>query len=92
MKTIEINKICQSCGMPINKDPNEGGTNADKSKSQLYCSYCYADGQFLDEGITIQEKIDKNVKLASASHHIPEVEARQIAEQLLPNLKRWKEL
>jgi hypothetical protein len=24
-----MNKICQSCGMPMRKDPEGGGTNAD---------------------------------------------------------------
>ncbi len=40
------NKICQSCGMPMNKDPQGGGTNSDASKNTTYCSYCYQDGQF----------------------------------------------
>ena len=26
-------KICQSCGMPLDKDPNKGGTNSDGSKN-----------------------------------------------------------
>ena len=40
-------KFCQSCMMPLNKDPNHGGTEADGSKSQKYCSLCYRDGAFL---------------------------------------------
>lgn len=39
-------KNCQSCGMPLKKDPTGGGTNADGSRSQMYCSYCYENGQF----------------------------------------------
>ncbi|BDC97794.1 zinc ribbon domain-containing protein [Persicobacter psychrovividus] len=41
---------CQSCGMPLSKDPQGGGTNADGSKSEEFCSHCYVDGQFLFEG------------------------------------------
>jgi hypothetical protein len=44
------NKFCQSCGMPLKKDPNQGGTNADGSKNIKYCSYCYVDGAFTYEG------------------------------------------
>ena len=34
-------KICQSCGMPI--DDSTFGKEADGSKNQDYCHYCYAD-------------------------------------------------
>jgi hypothetical protein len=40
------NKNCQSCGMPLSKDEKGGGTNADGSKSVLYCSYCFNKGEF----------------------------------------------
>ncbi|MEI6141388.1 MAG: zinc ribbon domain-containing protein [Mariniphaga sp.] len=82
--------ICQSCGMPLDKDPKQGGTNADQSKSIQYCSFCYQDGKFTDEGITLQEKIDKNVRIAVARLNIPEEKARQLAESILPFLGRWK--
>ena len=41
-----MNKFCQSCGMPMKKDPENGGTNADGSKSPEYCSYCFRNGAF----------------------------------------------
>lgn len=44
------NTICQSCGMPLKKDPNGGSTNADGSKNDKYCSYCYDKGKFTWEG------------------------------------------
>ncbi len=84
------NQICQSCGMPLDKDPNQGGTNADQSLSDTYCSFCFKDGKFIDEGISLQEKIDKNIQLAVSIMHIPESQARAMAEQVLPSLKRWK--
>ena len=82
--------ICQSCGMPLDKDPNKGGINADNSKSQKYCSFCYHDGKFLDEGITLQEKIEKNIQIAVSRMGIPENKAREMAESILPGLERWK--
>lgn len=83
-------QICQSCGMPLDKDPNNGGTNADNSISSKYCSFCFKDGKFLDEGISLQEKIDKNIQIAVSRMGIPESKARELAESLLPNLERWK--
>jgi hypothetical protein len=84
------NKICQSCGMPLEKDPQKGGTNADKSISDKYCSFCYSDGKFYDEGITLNEKIEKNIQIAVSRLGISESQARQNAERLLPALERWK--
>ncbi|MDO9137153.1 MAG: zinc ribbon domain-containing protein [Lutibacter sp.] len=82
-------KICQSCGMPLDKDPKKGGTNADKSNSEHYCSFCFQNGKFTDEGITLKEKIEKNIQIAVAMG-FTEDKARQMAETILPNLKRWK--
>ena len=51
IKTIimgKFDKFCQSCGMPMEKDPEKGGTNADGSKAVKYCSYCYQAGSFKD--------------------------------------------
>jgi len=42
----KFDKFCQSCGMPLDQDPGQGGTNADGSKSLKYCSYCYENGAF----------------------------------------------
>ena len=83
-------KICQSCGMPLDKDPNKGGTNSDGSKSDKYCSFCFQNGKFTDEGISLKEKIEKNIQIAISRMNIPENEARKMAESLLPNLERWK--
>lgn len=46
----KANKFCQSCGMPIKKDPNLGGTNSDGTKNSDYCSYCYQLGKFTFHG------------------------------------------
>jgi len=44
-----MNNICQGCGMPLNKDPQQGGTNSNGSKSEIFCSLCYKDGEFIDD-------------------------------------------
>ncbi len=48
------NKFCQSCAMPMSKDPGHGGTEADGSKSDLYCSYCYQGGEFTFKGTAVE--------------------------------------
>ena len=44
----KFDKFCQSCGMPMEMDPDKGGTNADGSKAFEYCSLCYQGGSFKD--------------------------------------------
>jgi hypothetical protein len=51
----KIYKNCQSCGMPLKKDEKGGGTNANGSKSAMYCSYCYELGKFTWPDITVTE-------------------------------------
>lgn len=48
-------KFCQSCGMPMKKDPKGGGSNADGSKNIKYCSYCYEDGEFTQKDLSLEE-------------------------------------
>lgn len=48
-------KNCQSCGMPMKRDEQGGGTNADGSRSSTYCSHCYAEGSFVQSEITLAQ-------------------------------------
>ena len=48
-------KNCQSCGMPMRRDEKGGGTNADGTKSAMYCSHCYAFGKFTLPHITAEQ-------------------------------------
>lgn len=80
--------MCQSCGTPLRKDADYG-TERDGSRSDEYCFHCYLDGRFLDEGITLQEKIEKNVRFG-VQMGIPEEMARHMCDTILPALKRWR--
>ena len=46
---------CQSCAMPMAKDPGFGGTDLDGSRSATYCSYCYQEGAFTQSGFTAED-------------------------------------
>lgn len=46
---------CQSCGMPMRKDAKGGGTNADGSMNEIYCSHCWDGGRFTRPDITVGE-------------------------------------
>jgi len=74
--------------MPMTKAA-DFGTNADGSKNKEYCKFCYEKGKFTDEGITIEEKIAKNVEIATKMGW-PEDKAREMANNIIPKLKRWK--
>ncbi len=80
--------ICQSCGMPMEKD-EYFGTSKDGSKSKEYCKFCFNKGKFIDEGITMKEKIEKNIKIAKEMG-MDEKKARKMAEMTIPKLKRWR--
>lgn len=44
--------------MPLDKDPNKGGTNADGSISEKYCSMCYRKGAFTNPEMTAKQMQD----------------------------------
>ncbi|MFC1786916.1 zinc ribbon domain-containing protein [Halobacteriota archaeon] len=80
--------ICQSCGIPIiNKE--DFGTNSDGSKNAEYCQFCYKEGKYTDEGITMEQKIEKNIEIAKKMG-MPEEQAKEIANSIIPKLKRWQ--
>ncbi len=51
-------KNCQSCSMPFKRDAKGGGTNADGSKSTMYCSHCYEQGKFVQPDLTVGQMQD----------------------------------
>lgn len=81
--------FCQSCAMPM-ETPEMFGTNADGSRSEEYCTYCFQNGAFTDPDVTMQEMIDTCVSFMVRDNIMPEAEAREMMTQYLPALKRWK--
>ena len=48
MENFENQKFCQSCAMPM-ADDELYGTNADGTKNEDYCIYCFKDGEFTSD-------------------------------------------
>ena len=84
----QIFKNCQSCGMPLKRDPQGGGTNSDGSKSTKYCSYCYQNGAFTAPNITVKE-MQALVKSKLKKMGLPGFVAWFFTLNI-PNLARWK--
>jgi len=80
-------KNCQSCGMPLKKDPQHGGTNADGSKSNMYCSYCYKDDRFTQPNMTAPQ-MQEFVKGKMKEMGFPGFLAGMFTKGI-PRLKRW---
>ena len=79
---------CQSCGMPLSKDPLGGGTNADGTRTTEYCSHCYQKGAFMQPDITAAE-MQTLVEGKLRSMHFPGFLARRFAKEV-PTLRRWR--
>jgi hypothetical protein len=79
---------CQSCGMPMSRDAGGGGTNADGSKSTMYCSNCWADGKFALPDITV-EQMQGRVRQKLRDFGIPGLLGWFFARKV-PKLARWK--
>ena len=87
METIKTSKFCQSCGMPMKKDPMHGGLNKDGSKNHDYCSYCYVDGEFTFKGTAKEMQDfckDKMVEMGSSKF------SAWLFTRNIPRLARWR--
>ena len=85
-------KFCQSCGMPLTEDVL--GTNADGSKNEDYCMYCYRDGKFLQD-CTMEEMIEHCSQFVDeVNKQMPKPmtkeEYKQMMHSFFPMLKRWR--
>ena len=82
-------KFCQSCGMPLKKDKQGGGSNADGSKSLIYCSHCYGNGEFTRPDFTarqMQELVKGKMKeMGIPGFLVP------FFTMGIPKLERWRQ-
>ena len=85
-KGTRMDKICQSCSMPIDKEELYG-TNADGSKNDDYCIYCFKDGQFTDGIDNLDDYIEYSLQFAQQAG-MTEEQMREHCKKVLPTLKR----
>lgn len=86
METLKKYKFCQSCGMPLSKDPEKGGSNLDGGKNNMYCSYCFVKGEFTFNGTAkeMQTFCKEKMMEMGSSRLLAWLFTRSI-----PKLKRW---
>lgn len=75
--------------MPFSKDPQNGGSNKDGSKSELYCSLCYQKGKFTGDFKTAQEMQAFCVEKMK-EQGVPGFLA-WLMTRGIPRLERWKQ-
>lgn len=88
---MEETKFCQSCGMPLTEEVL--GTNADQSKNNEYCIYCYKDGAFTGD-FTMEEMVEYCSMFVeeynkNTGQNLTVCEYKEVLRQYYPNLKRW---
>ena len=74
--------------MPLKRDEKGGGTNADGSKSAMYCSHCYLDGKFVLPDLTsaaMQERVRGKLSEMGFPKFLHPLFVRKI-----PTLERWQ--
>jgi len=81
-------KNCQSCGMPLKRDALGGGTNADGSKSTVYCSHCFQRGEFVLPNMTAEE-MQALVRQKLKEMGFPGFVAGMFTRGI-PKLERWR--
>lgn len=84
----KVYKNCQSCGMPLSRDEQVGGTNADGSRSKMYCSHCYQNGLFTMPDLTMEQMKDR-VKGKMKEMGFPGFLSGLFTRNI-PKLERWK--
>ena len=72
--------------MPMMK-PEDFGTDINGSKNEEYCAYCLQNGKFTSD-VTLEQMIERLAAMHDQME-MTEEEARKMASENLPKLKRW---
>ncbi len=88
---MKNNKFCQSCGMPMDKDPQKWWTEKNGLKNNKYCSYCYYNWEFTSSEIDTAQKMQSFCIEKMKEQWMPKFIA-WILTRGIPKLERWKNL
>ena len=80
-------KNCQSCGMPLARDEQRGGTEKNGEHSKKYCSHCYENGEFTLPDVTLEQMKDR-VKQKLAEFGFPRFMTGLFTRNI-HKLERW---
>ncbi|MDK2909417.1 MAG: hypothetical protein PWR20_984 [Bacteroidales bacterium] len=84
---MKMDKLCQSCGLPLEKDPLKGGTHVDGSQNPKYCSYCYQNGEFTFKGTVKEFQAFVMQKMREQGHSWLKA---WLLTRSIPYYERWK--
>ena len=73
----------------MEKDIHGGGTEADGTRSQKYCSLCYADGGFTNPDLTSAKQMQDFCILKLKEQGMPGVMG-WLFTRGIPRLERWR--
>jgi hypothetical protein len=73
--------------MPLARDPEGGGTEADGRPSTEYCSHCYRKGAFTDPQMTAERMVE-NVRSRLLQRKLPADMVSRLTSEI-PTLRRW---
>lgn len=78
--------------MPL--DDENRGTNADGSRNEDYCVYCYEGGRFLQD-VTMEQMIDYCARFTDeinrqSGRNMTRDQAKEMMRRFFPHLKRWQ--
>lgn len=84
-------RFCQSCGMPLTEE--NMGTEADGSRNEDYCRYCYEDGSFTQD-LNMEQMIDFCAQFTDeinrqSGQNLTREQAKEQMRVFFPRLKRW---
>lgn len=87
---LEIEKVCQSCGLPLNE--RVLGNENNGAFSQEYCYLCYRNGRFIQPNMTLEEMKQQVIKMIdqSSSNKFQKWILKKVYPLQLKVLKRWR--
>ena len=75
-----MEKVCQSCGLPLNE--RILGNENNGTFSQEYCYLCYRNGKFILPNLTMDEMKQQISKIVNQSLEIKNVKTFEIVKRL----------
>lgn len=87
---MDMEKFCQSCGIPLTE--TNRGTEADGTLSPSYCNLCYRNGAFVEPNITFAEMKAKGIAGINNSNDnfVKKTMLKLFYPMQLKGLRRWR--